>query len=151
MEIDTARGCQITYLHEHSIKSRVWLVNTVSVTHRMAQGLKTRLRAAAPSSVILESFMGPAELADVYRRTRLNFHPSTYDAYGMTIVEAASQVGSGRSTRWQSPFTAQVCGGVSVFRRALRMKTIACMPLTTPCWTAAGPKELALAMFCRGK
>ncbi|GIL92824.1 hypothetical protein Vretifemale_20301, partial [Volvox reticuliferus] len=56
-----------------------------------AQGLKARLRAAAPSSVILESFIGPAELAAVYRQTRLNFHPSTYDAYGMTIVEAASQ------------------------------------------------------------
>ncbi|GLC36011.1 hypothetical protein PLESTM_000392500 [Pleodorina starrii] len=56
-----------------------------------AQALKSRLRAAAPASVILESFMGPAELADLYRKTRLNFHPSTYDAYGMTIVEAASQ------------------------------------------------------------
>ena len=36
--------------------------------------------------------MGPAHLSDLYRSTRLNFHPATYDAYGMTIVEAASQV-----------------------------------------------------------
>ncbi|GFR41507.1 hypothetical protein Agub_g2201, partial [Astrephomene gubernaculifera] len=56
-----------------------------------AQALKARLRAAAPTSVILERFVGPAELAQLYRQTRLNFHPSTYDAYGMTIVEAASQ------------------------------------------------------------
>lgn len=34
--------------------------------------------------------------AQVYQRTRLNVHPATYDAFGMTIVEAASQVrGSG--------------------------------------------------------
>lgn len=56
------------------------------------QGLKERLRAAAPSSLVLEQFVGPAELADVYRKTRLNVHPPTYDAYGMTVVEAASQV-----------------------------------------------------------
>ncbi|KXZ56199.1 hypothetical protein GPECTOR_1g172 [Gonium pectorale] len=56
-----------------------------------AQALKARLRAAAPQSVILERFVGPSELADLYRQTRLNFHPSTYDAYGMTVVEAASQ------------------------------------------------------------
>lgn len=46
--------------------------------------------------------MGPADLAAVYRRTRLNVHPSTYDAYGMTIVEAASQVrhSTGRVAIW---------------------------------------------------
>ena len=56
------------------------------------QGLKDRLRAAAPAAVVLERFVGPAELADLYRLTRLNVHPPTYDAYGMTVVEAASQV-----------------------------------------------------------
>ena len=30
--------------------------------------------------------------AQVYAATALNFHPCVYDAYGMTIVEAASQV-----------------------------------------------------------
>ncbi|KAG2442073.1 hypothetical protein HYH02_009864 [Chlamydomonas schloesseri] len=56
-----------------------------------AQALKARLRAAAPDALILESFVGPAQLAELYRATRLNFHPPAYDAYGMTIVEAASQ------------------------------------------------------------
>ncbi|PNH12500.1 hypothetical protein TSOC_000582 [Tetrabaena socialis] len=56
-----------------------------------AQGLKARLRAAAPDSTILERFIGPRDLAALFCQTRLNFHPSTYDAYGMTIVEAASQ------------------------------------------------------------
>ena len=31
-------------------------------------------------------------MADLYSQTRLNVHPCIYDAYGMTIVEAASQV-----------------------------------------------------------
>ena len=50
------------------------------------------MRAAVPDSVILEDFMGPEELARIYSQTRLNVHPATYDAFGMTIVEAASQV-----------------------------------------------------------
>jgi glycosyltransferase involved in cell wall biosynthesis len=53
--------------------------------------LKNRLRNAVKSSVIIESFLGPADLAQIYSKTRLNFHPPTYDAYGMTIIEAASQ------------------------------------------------------------
>ncbi|KAG1669501.1 hypothetical protein FOA52_015668 [Chlamydomonas sp. UWO 241] len=56
-----------------------------------ARLLKARLRAAAPSSVVLESFLGPQQLAELYGKTRLNVHPATYDAFGMTIIEAASQ------------------------------------------------------------
>ena len=29
--------------------------------------------------------------AQIYSKTRLNIHPCRYDAYGMTIAEAASQ------------------------------------------------------------
>ena len=56
-----------------------------------ATELKSRLKKAVPSSIIVESFLGPAELADIYSKTRLNFHPPIYDAYGMTIIEASSQ------------------------------------------------------------
>ncbi|KAF5842642.1 hypothetical protein DUNSADRAFT_6112 [Dunaliella salina] len=56
-----------------------------------AQGIKLRLQSAAPRSILIERFMGPQELAtEVFSRTRLNVHPCTYDAFGMTIVEAAS-------------------------------------------------------------
>ncbi|MEW5300916.1 MAG: hypothetical protein WDW36_003808 [Sanguina aurantia] len=55
------------------------------------QALKRRLREAAPQSVIVEEFLGPSQLAELYSKTRMNVHPATYDAYGMTIVEAASQ------------------------------------------------------------
>ena len=34
---------------------------------------------------------GRGSIAGVYAHTRLNFHPCLYDAFGMTIIEAASQ------------------------------------------------------------
>ncbi|GAX77522.1 hypothetical protein CEUSTIGMA_g4966.t1 [Chlamydomonas eustigma] len=62
-----------------------------AATDEYAQSLKQRLRAAAPHSIIIEDFMGPQQLSRVFSQTRLNVHPATYDAFGMTIVEAASQ------------------------------------------------------------
>ena len=56
-----------------------------------ADGLKARLRAAVPAAIIEEKFLGPTELAAIFSATVLNVHPCLYDAYGMTIVEAASQ------------------------------------------------------------
>ena len=47
-----------------------------------AKQLQHRLRQACPSAVIIDTFMGPADLACIYARTRLNFHPCLYDAYG---------------------------------------------------------------------
>ena len=44
-----------------------------------------------PDAIIEERFLGPTELADIFSATALNIHPCLYDAYGMTIVEAASQ------------------------------------------------------------
>lgn len=57
-----------------------------------AQAIKRRVRRAAPNAVIVEQFLGPAELAQILSKTRLNVHPATHEAFGMTIVEAASQV-----------------------------------------------------------
>jgi len=56
-----------------------------------ARRLRARFRAAAPGVVTEERFLGPADLARIYARTRLNCHLCSYDAYGMTVVEAASQ------------------------------------------------------------
>eukprot|EP00252_Welwitschia_mirabilis_P010363 TRINITY_DN23592_c0_g2_i1.p1 TRINITY_DN23592_c0_g2~~TRINITY_DN23592_c0_g2_i1.p1 ORF type:complete len:496 (-),score=74.18 TRINITY_DN23592_c0_g2_i1:489-1976(-) len=55
-----------------------------------ANTIKQRVKDAVPSAVIYEGFMGPAQLADTYSQTLLNIHPCIYDAYGMTIVEAAA-------------------------------------------------------------
>lgn len=54
--------------------------------------LKRKLLASVPHALVIEDFLGPAEIAYLYAQTRLNVHPCLYDAYGMTIVEAASQV-----------------------------------------------------------
>ncbi|KAI3425983.1 hypothetical protein D9Q98_007951 [Chlorella vulgaris] len=53
--------------------------------------LLLRLRQLVPQCVVHDSFLGPAEMAVLYASTLLNLHPPTYDAYGMTVVEAASQ------------------------------------------------------------
>lgn len=36
-------------------------------------------------------FKGPADLAALFAQARLNVHPCEYDAFGMTVIEAASQ------------------------------------------------------------
>jgi glycosyltransferase involved in cell wall biosynthesis len=74
-----------------------------------AQGLKERLLAAWPAAVVQQRFMGPAELAALYRATRLNVHPCSYDAFGMTLVEAASQVGRQCAPNGAVPFHSWLC------------------------------------------
>ena len=65
-----------------------------SATTPFAATVRRRLQAACPGAIIHSQFLGPRELAALYSATRLNFHPCRYDAYGMTIVEAASQGGA---------------------------------------------------------
>ena len=55
-----------------------------------ARNARERLLEAVPSAVVIDRFLSPKELGAVFAHTVLNFHPSPYDAYGMTIVEAAA-------------------------------------------------------------
>ena len=55
-----------------------------------ARGIKDQLRRAAPHAIFIDSFLSPKELASVFTITALNFHPCEYDAFGMTIIEAAA-------------------------------------------------------------
>jgi len=64
------------------------------------QSLCQRIKHSLPNCIIkglgedssrYDHFMGPTELASIFSRSILNIHPCGYDAYGMTIVEAASQ------------------------------------------------------------
>jgi len=48
-----------------------------------------RLKRACPFSKI-ESFLNSTQLLNVLSETLINVHPATYEAYGMTIIEAAS-------------------------------------------------------------
>ena len=55
-----------------------------------ARKTRERLLKAYPSTIIIDRFLSSKELGAVFAHTSLNFHPSFYDAYGMTIVEAAA-------------------------------------------------------------
>ena len=44
-------------------------------------------------SVALTLHCNSKGVMQIYSKTRLNIHPCLYDAYGMTVVEAASQGG----------------------------------------------------------
>lgn len=56
-----------------------------------AHQVKTRLKHAFPGDLsIISDFVPPKQLAGMFRRTLLNVHPALYEAYGMTIAEAAA-------------------------------------------------------------
>lgn len=55
-----------------------------------ARRIKDQLRRAVPHAIVIDSFLSPKELASVFTITVLNFHPCEYDAFGMTIIEAAA-------------------------------------------------------------
>eukprot|EP00038_Savillea_parva_P015508 m.220578 g.220578 ORF g.220578 m.220578 type:complete len:459 (+) comp31226_c0_seq1:232-1608(+) len=46
--------------------------------------------ANVTGSRVIDAFLDPSGLAALHRRALLNFHPPTYDAYGMSVVEAAA-------------------------------------------------------------
>eukprot|EP01023_Acetabularia_acetabulum_P016149 TRINITY_DN17974_c0_g3_i1.p1 TRINITY_DN17974_c0_g3~~TRINITY_DN17974_c0_g3_i1.p1 ORF type:complete len:405 (-),score=36.08 TRINITY_DN17974_c0_g3_i1:139-1353(-) len=56
-----------------------------------AMRIKRDFSAECPGGQLIERFLGPPELAEIFSKSLLNVHPCQYDAYGMTIIEAASQ------------------------------------------------------------
>jgi glycosyltransferase involved in cell wall biosynthesis len=55
-----------------------------------AEQVRNELRRVAPNSIIVQEFLSPSTLVAIFSRSVLNFHPCNYDAYGMTIIEAAA-------------------------------------------------------------
>ena len=55
-----------------------------------AQTVKAAFLKAVPTGRLEERFLGTEDLGEIYSHTLLNIHPCKYDAFGMTIVEAAS-------------------------------------------------------------
>jgi glycosyltransferase involved in cell wall biosynthesis len=55
-----------------------------------ATRVKKEMREACSHAIIIDSFLSPQELAAIFDHTVLNFHPCAYEAYGMTVVEAAA-------------------------------------------------------------
>lgn len=56
-----------------------------------AQEIVREFEEKVPEGRVERRFMCAEDLAEVFRCTFLNVHPCEYDAYGMTVVEAASQ------------------------------------------------------------
>lgn len=55
-----------------------------------AARIHNELKDAVPHAVIMDTFLPPDRLAEVLKQSTLNIHPALYEAYGLTIVEAAS-------------------------------------------------------------
>uniref|UniRef100_A0A7S0QB38 Glycosyl transferase family 1 domain-containing protein n=1 Tax=Coccolithus braarudii TaxID=221442 RepID=A0A7S0QB38_9EUKA len=55
-----------------------------------AMQVKAALRSASVDALLIDEFLGPDDLAALFARSVINIHPCVYDAYGMTLVEAAA-------------------------------------------------------------
>ena len=79
-----------------------------------AQSIKDELLDMAPNALIVDSFLSPVALAALFQRTHFNFHPCAYDAYGMTIIEAAA-MGAVSVVSGQHVGATAICGaGASI-------------------------------------
>lgn len=56
-----------------------------------ATAVTTRLQAACPAAVVEGFSKDPEYLAQLFSETWINVHPALYEAFGMTIIEAAVQ------------------------------------------------------------
>jgi glycosyltransferase involved in cell wall biosynthesis len=56
-----------------------------------AKLVRDQLKENFPHAIdLVDTFFSPHELCAIFQNTVINFHPCSYDAYGMTIVEAAA-------------------------------------------------------------
>jgi glycosyltransferase involved in cell wall biosynthesis len=77
-------------LHENKILTRLNLTPLL-IGAICDEEYAKQVCALLPSqSIIVNRFMASHEMSQYLRQTILNVHPSIYDAYGMTVVEAAA-------------------------------------------------------------
>lgn len=55
-----------------------------------ATSIRTIISNSHPTPLLVSAFLGPSDMAAIFSRSCVNVHPALYDAYGMTIVEAAA-------------------------------------------------------------
>eukprot|EP00035_Acanthoeca_spectabilis_P023794 m.450983 g.450983 ORF g.450983 m.450983 type:complete len:427 (+) comp20080_c0_seq1:327-1607(+) len=78
--------------------------------------------ANVTNSRVVERFLGASDMATLHQRAILNFHPPTYDAYGMSIVEAAA---FGTATMLHAPdSSSNVHVGAAEFLRPSRSEAL---------------------------
>lgn len=63
----------------------------LSTLELYAKSLCVRVLDQVACCKIVDTFLSAEEMASIYAQTVLNIHPCLTDAYGMTVVEAASQ------------------------------------------------------------
>ena len=61
-----------------------------SADPRYAAACRSKLKSIFPESIIYEQFLDAGDMVELFRATKLNVHTALYEAYGMTIVEAAA-------------------------------------------------------------
>jgi glycosyltransferase involved in cell wall biosynthesis len=65
---------------------------SLMVLEKYVVDLREQINTYVPCCQVIEEFLGPIEMAQIYSQTVLNIHPPLYDAFGMTCCEAASQM-----------------------------------------------------------
>lgn len=55
-----------------------------------AHHIRELLKSSVPNAIVMDTFLQPQQLATILQNSVLNIHPALYEAYGMTIVEAAA-------------------------------------------------------------
>ncbi|KAG7668203.1 hypothetical protein Ndes2437A_g07333 [Nannochloris sp. 'desiccata'] len=65
---------------------------SLTPTEKYVLELREQIKTYVPCCQVIEHFLGPIEMAQIYFQTVLNVHPPLYDAFGMTCCEAASQL-----------------------------------------------------------
>ena len=61
----------------------------------------TRILALCPAAIIIDDFLAPEALAEIFAQSLVNFHPALYEAFGLTMVEAAA-LGCPTIAHWDS-------------------------------------------------
>lgn len=69
-----------------------FLCGAAPANSEYAETVRSRLRRCCPpgSCVVREDFVSPSELAAYWSASILNIHSAVYDAYGMSVAEAAA-------------------------------------------------------------
>lgn len=86
---DVHAACEGTLVNRRTGLPYIPVVFGATPDPAFSQELRERLLRVCPNAVWLSAFITPPQLVAIFRVTALNVHPSLYDAYGLTVVEAA--------------------------------------------------------------
>jgi len=76
--------------HQKPLKTMTTPTTSLTLLEKYVVDLRKQIETYVPCCQVIEQFLGPIEMAQIYSQTVLNIHPPLYDAFGMTCCEAAS-------------------------------------------------------------